>query len=323
MPCLPADDLDHVLTNTEGLWADLRGRRIFITGGTGFFGRWLCESFAWANQKLALNASAVVLTRKNRASNSVISFHQGGMRDFAFPPGEFHAIIHAATQQDFENNVEGTKRVLEFAAHCGAQRFLFTSSGAVYGKQPPEMTHIPEDYPGAPDPMDTRSAYGQSKRVSEFLCATAAQRYGFCATIARCFAFVGPYLPLDSNYAIGNFIRDALQGGPIRVNGDGTPYRSYLYAADLAVWLWTILLRGKSGRAYNVGSKFDLNIAELARQVAAGKRVEVAKEAQVGAPAERYVPSIERAETELGLRVHIGLQEAIRRTYAWHSKGLE
>jgi len=61
------DDLNHVLHYTKPLWEELRGKKIFITGGTGFFGCWLLESFAWANDKLKLNAEALVLSRNPEA----------------------------------------------------------------------------------------------------------------------------------------------------------------------------------------------------------------------------------------------------------------
>ena len=109
--------------------------------------------------------------------------------------------------------------MLELARARGTRRLLFTSSGAVYGKQPPALSHIPEDYPGAPPATDTGSAYGQGKRISEFLCGCYSQVYGFDAVIGRLFAFVGPHLPLDANYAVGNFIRDAMAGGPVRICG--------------------------------------------------------------------------------------------------------
>ena len=222
----------------------------------------------------------------------------------------------------FKSNLDGTRRVLELAGTCGAQKLLFTSSGAVYGKQPPEMTHIPEEYTGAPETTDTASAYGQSKRACEFLCAAAGSS-GLQAKIARCFAFVGPQLPLNANYAIGNFIRDALQGRSIQVNGDGTPYRSYLYSADLAIWLWTILFRGQSCHPYNVGSDEALTIAELAQMVkemvAPGVPVDIIGKFIAGKPAERYVPSIERCKSELSLQACILLPEAICRTANWYT----
>jgi dTDP-glucose 4,6-dehydratase len=140
-------------------------------------------------------------------------------------------------------------------------------------------------------------------------------------TVARCFAFVGPGLPLDANYAVGNFIRDALHGDAIRVNGDGTPLRSYLYAADLAVWLWTVLLCGVPARPYNVGSGQAICIRDLAELVARvvgnGTPVIVAKTPAPGVPPARYVPDVSRARAELGVRASISLDDGLERTVDW------
>jgi dTDP-glucose 4,6-dehydratase len=147
-------------------------------------------------------------------------------------------------------------------------------------------------------------------------------------TIARCFAFAGPHLPLDQHFAIGNFIRDAIGNTPIHIKGDGTPLRSFLYMSDLAAWLWTILAKGHADRAYNVGSDEAVSIAQLAQLVAAtlrpdGKgssslRVQIDGTAQPGAAPATYVPDISRAADELALRPTVSLAEAIRRTAAWH-----
>jgi nucleoside-diphosphate-sugar epimerase len=341
MQNLLASDLDHILNHTAGVWEELRGQRIFITGGTGFFGCWLLESFVWANDRLDLSAEAVVLTRAPEAFRSkapqlaghpAIRLHKGDICNFDFPAGEFSHVIHAATESSSKLNeqdplqmldsiVKGTRRALDFSVAAGARKFLLTSSGAVYGKQPPEMTHVPETYAGAPDTMDPRSAYGEGKRVAELLCAMYHRLHGVETKIARCFAFVGPYLPLDVHFAIGNFIADAMAGRAIGIKGDGTPHRSYLYAADLAIWLWTILVQGAPCRPYNVGSEESVSIAELARTVAGALRpdlrIDIAGRSTAGAPTARYVPATRRAGVELGLRPWASLESAIRRTASW------
>jgi dTDP-glucose 4,6-dehydratase len=168
--------------------------------------------------------------------------------------------------------------------------------------------------------MDANSAYGEGKRVGELLCSIAPQEHDLEVTIARCFAFVGPHLPLDAHFAIGNFIRDSMKGEPIKVK-DGTPYRSYLYAADLAVWLWTILFRGKACYPYNVGSDQEITISQLAGTVATtlgGSVASVASSAfRFNTSPSRYVSCVERARAELGLRCQISLEEGIRKTAAW------
>ncbi len=343
MPALATTDLDHTLEHVGDSWQALAGSRLFLTGGTGFVGKWLLESLLWANDQGRLGISATVLTRDperfraeapHLAGHTCITLLRGDIQDFPFPDGDFSVVIHAATVEatpaqpftTFTRDLEGTRRVLEFARTHGTRRLLFTSSGAVYGKQPPEMSHMSEDYAGAPQTNDEGSAYGHAKRASEFMCTLYARQYGFAALLARLFAFIGPYLPLNRNFAAGNFIRDAVAGGPIQVQGDGTPYRSYLYAADMAVWLWTILIRGVSSHPYNVGSSVPVSIEELANTIAnvASKdlTVNIAGVPVPESPRLRYVPSVERAWQELGLRPTVALEDGARRTYNWTAQNV-
>lgn len=337
-----ADDLEHILRHTGGLWDELRHGRLFVTGGTGFLGCWLLESFLWANDVLGLGAEICVLTRDpsafrikapHLANHSAVTLLAGDARCFDFPAGSFSHVIHAAAEPSARLNarsplllldtiVDGTRRVLDFAVACRARSFLFVSSGAVYGPPTCGLSFISEDYGGAPDPLDPLSAYASGKRMAEHLCALYHQRSGLETKIARCFSVVGPYLPLDGHFAVGNFLRDALAGSVIRVRGDGTAKRSYIYAGDLAQWLWTILLRGVACRPYNVGSDRVVTVAEVARLIACEfsppPEVRVERGASVNSLAGRdFVPSTERARSELQLDITRPLPDALRRTVSW------
>jgi len=339
-----APDLEFIAANTQGLWDELRGERVFITGGTGFFGCWLVESFCFVNQLLGLGAEATILTRDpeafaqkcpHLASDGAVTLDKGDVRSFSFPRGEYRYVIHAATEASAKQAAElplemlstiiaGTERTLEFAVTHGARKFLLTSSGAVYGKQPAALTHVPESYRGAPDPLDPTSVYAEGKRTAELLCALYHKPGGLECKIARCWAFCGPHLPLDQHFAIGNFIGDVLAGRPIQIQGDGTPRRSYLYAADLAVWLWTILFRAPALVPFNVGSEHDVSILELAQLVAAvlnpQTEIRVARQPTPGVAPLRYVPCVDRAHEVLGLNEIIGLDECVRRTARWYAE---
>jgi len=338
-----ARDLQHVVAHTEGLWDEMRRQSVFVTGGTGFVGRWMLESLLWANDLLALQVRVVVLSRRpdtfavvapHLAGHPAVTLLGGDVRTFDDPDGEYSHVLHLATESgpsldadpgpaSFATSVTGTERVLAFAASHGTTKLLFTSSGAVYGRQREDCERLREDYVGAPSPDDSKAGYALGKRAAELLCCAAAEESDVRAKIARCFTFVGPYMDFEASYAIGNFIRDSICREALELTGDGTPLRSYLYAADLAVWLWTILFAGDKATPYNVGSPDAISIADLARLVAGsvggGKAVHIAKGPPLSpALPARYVPDTSRATSRLGLKVEIGLEEAVQRTARWY-----
>ncbi len=211
-------DLDHILTHTRDLWEELRDKRIFITGGTGFFGCWLLESFVWANDKLNLNASALVLSRNPEEfekkaphlyQNRAIQFLKGNIQTFDYPEGKFSHLIHGTVYQHpadgklsnvslVNEMLTGTRRVLDFCVRANIQKMLLVSTGAVYGEAPSELEKIPESFSGSFDPTLGASAYHHVRRMMESLSVVYASENNFEAKIARCFSFIGPYLPLDA-----------------------------------------------------------------------------------------------------------------------------
>lgn len=330
-------DLQDILDQTTIVWPELKGAHIFITGGTGFIGCWLLESLKYANEKLNLGIKVTVLTRSassfekkasHLASYKGFEFIEGNVCDFASPLGEYTHVIHAATdasadlnennpRQMFNTVIQGTHRALDFAVEKKAKRVLFLSSGAVYGQQPWEMTNVPESWMGGPSCVDARATYAEAKRAAEMLCAIYQKQFGLEVAIARIFALLGPYLSLGIHFAAGNFIRDAMAGKKVLVNGNGLPCRSYLYASDLTVWLLHLLVRAESCKPYNVGSDESISVKELAQKTAetlADGEYEVLGAKDIGWNPGRYVPDTSLIEADLGLKRTVSLDEAIVRT---------
>jgi nucleoside-diphosphate-sugar epimerase len=335
------NSLQAIINNLDASKYD--NKKIFITGGTGFFGLWLLSALKIINDNGA-NLKAVVLSRdpsKFLKNNPLwlklnwLGFEQGDIKNFTFSPGSFDYLIHAATDtarkahenplEIFSDVVDGSRRALDFAVKAGIKRVLITSSGAVYGQQPSGMDRIPDSSLLACPTMRASSAYGEGKRVMEFLASAYYERYGIESVSARCFAFVGPGLPLNEHFAIGNFIRDALYSDIVRIKGDGTAVRSYLYGADLAVWLLKMLVSAETCSTYNVGSDQFLNMRELAELVvetiSPGKIVVTESQPALKNDLRSvYVPSIDRARNELALDVWTKLPAAIERTAHYYSQ---
>ncbi len=319
-----------------------RERTLLLTGGTGFFGRAILRYLVRAkSEHRDPFASVTVLTRSPEAFMTRypefselpwLEYLKGDIlsgMDSLLPGRTFTHVLHAAADsttgprmgaiERYDQIVQGTRNVLDFAMNAGASRFLFTSSGAVYGGQPVDMPRIPESCTGMGDPMLPENTYGVAKRTAEHLCALYGQKYAMEITVARCFAFVGPDLPLDVHFAIGNFIRDALTEPEIVVMGNGSPLRSYLYQDDLAEWLLEMLDRGRAFAAYNVGSDAAISIADLAHLVrdivAPNKPVRIMGDPLADEKQRNlYIPDIGLARKELGLDVRVSLTDAIIRT---------
>ena len=260
MKRLPIEDLEHIFKNTQDIWESFKGKSIFITGGTGFFGKWLLESFIYINEKLELNVKITTLTRNPEAFlmehpfykeyTNTIQFVKGDILTYDFNLDEkFQYIIHAATAASESLNKSnpllmmdtitiGTRRVLDFAITQPIEGFLFVSSGAIYGKQPWNHSHINEHDSFTININNSNSAYAEGKRIAELYCSTYFEKYNLPIKIARCFAFVGPYLPLDTHFAIGNFINNVINDEDIVIMGDGSTTRSYMYASDMSIAIW-------------------------------------------------------------------------------------
>ena len=338
------------MTKTFSATADfLNQSSLFISGGTGFFGRSLLRRIAVINKHINIKDSVVtVLTRnpdvflKNYPEFSEeqwLKFCKGdileGLAKISTEGKTYSHVLHAAADstlgpkmgslERFEQIVTGTKNVLDFAVKVKAKRFLLTSSGGVYGSLPSNLESFQESYMGMADPLDPSNAYSVAKRLAEHLSILYAEKYDLEVVVARCFAFVGPDLPFDAHFAIGNFIRDALIDSPIVINGDGTPTRSYLYQDDLADWLLALIDRGTSGAAYNVGSDQAISILNLAGLIkstlSSAAKIEVMGSSDTnGVIRNRYIPSIEKIKRELNVEITVPLSKAIELTTQKHFK---
>lgn len=318
--------------------SSVAGKHLLLTGSTGFFGRWLLALL----YELNLRGAGVEVTAVSRDPARFLVLHPeysectwlrwiasdtcnlysvpGRSIDFILHMAtDTSAVAHARPLELFDNIVGGARRVFDLAVQHDVGRVLVTGSGAQYGNVS-VCTKVDENYSGACRSNIKNSAYGEAKRVQEMLAALYADKYGLSVVMARCFSFSGPGLPLNGHFAIGNFVRDALYRPAIQLQSDGKTVRSYLYGADLAVWLLKLLLDGEVGDIYNIGSDQGISIADLAKKVC--DRIAPYKEVLLGtAPlggggGSFYVPDISKARS-LGLDVWTQLDDSIDAMAIW------
>ena len=323
------EDLLFISGKLLPLHNHLKNKSLLITGATGFFGKWLLLTINYLNEHYELNINTCALSRdpqkfiNSYPQFSQINFIKGDVREFKLDQ-KIDYVIHAATDADLASHIKnpgesediivnGMKNLLKQSQIANASRILNISSGAVYGKHTTPMgeeTSFNES--------EQENSYTLGKRECEILGNSFCDEHNVKIIHARCFAFAGAFLPLDASFAIGNFIDDKLHDREIKLTGDGSPLRSYLYAADLVIWLFNLLLRGKHKEAYNVGSDQIISIKDLAQNVAnifSNEDFIVSKNYE---SKNQYIPDIKKIKNDLGMDISYDLKTTIERTIRWY-----
>ena len=335
------DDLKRVVTPID--LSKLENSCVLITGASGFMGIWMTELFTYLRREQQLNVKLLLLAtdfgyaRKTAPhlyesdQNTII---QDDIRSVHELPANVNWIIHAAASPDLRVHnsqpihasrtiAQGTQTILECASRLPALRgFLNVSSGYVYGYHSEDEAVTGRRFEGF-DPNSFSTVYVEAKRYAESLCAIYRNQYRMPILNVRPFSFVGPYQPIDAPWAVNNFIGNVTSKQPIRIQGDGTAVRSYMYGADMAWWLLNLLISGEPGASYNLGSPEGislLNLAEKIRTLAASDVAINKGQPMLNSRKSYFVPNVDEVEREFGLELRFGLDDALARTIRWHNQ---
>jgi nucleoside-diphosphate-sugar epimerase len=276
-------DLKRIVSSSLP-WNRLSGKTVLITGGNGFVPAYMVETLLYLNDAANAGIHVIALVRNREkalrrlgllAERSDVAIVVQDVREPYTGPGSIDFLVHAASQASpkhfgvdpvgtFEANVVGTQRMLELAHKAKAEGFLFFSSGEVYGQPADPSRLVKESDYGYLDPLNVRSCYAEGKRGGETLCACWHAQFGVPAKVVRLSHTYGPGMESSDGRVFADFVADIVAGRDILLKSDGSARRPFCYLADATIAFFTILLRGNSGEAYNVGSGTQSSILELA-----------------------------------------------------------
>lgn len=355
-------DLDAICAGAEAELSAMEGSRLLIVGGGGFLGHYLVQAVLHWNRTRA--KTPVALTVWDNWIRGVPSWLEPlrseatltlGTVDITAPlPADmpdFDWVIHAASIaspiyyrlypiETMDANVNGLRSLLEYsrsqsAAGKALRGFLFYSTSEIYGDPTPDSIPTPETYRGNVSCTGPRACYDESKRYGETLCTAFAQVHGLQVTVARPFNNYGPGLRISDRRVIPDFARDIFAGRDITMLSSGSPTRTFCYITDAIVGYFKVLVRGRSGEAYNIGTESpEISMIELADRLVGfaaehlgyrGKviRAESEDPAYLTDNPNRRCPIIDKARTELGYEPVVELEEGLRRTMLWYRENTE
>ncbi|MGA9046338.1 NAD-dependent epimerase/dehydratase family protein [Sulfuricurvum sp.] len=318
----------------------LKNKQILITGGSGFIGIWLTHLVLYLNDTQNFNIKLYLIARNISdetsqiiANRKDVTFIKSDVRNLCEFPKDISYIIHSATSPDnrvyMSNPVEsmdiianGTKSVMENALHLEKlEKVINLSSGQIYGTI--DSHNIREGDFGKINSNSIAAIYPEAKRYAETLTNAYRSLHKLPTVQIRPFSFIGPFMDMNKPWAVNNFIRDALKFKHIRILGNGKPIRSYMYPTDMAIWILNILVHGKVGSAYNLGSNVGVSLEEVALKIKniIGSSVNI-EILNMNDNCSEFVPNIDHVRQELGLDITVDIDETLTKSINWFGKFL-
>lgn len=335
--CLQASSVQPEVRAKLGL------QRLAVTGGTGFLGTWIAETITALNDEYRLGITLDLYARNvndwaqkypHLSKRSDIRLQAQDVRS----PFEFsrntNFVVHAAGIPNnrvhssdplrvYQTTVSGINNALEAASQLdNLKRFVNVSSCLVSGTPNRPGPLAETDFFPIPSGQ-LHMVYAEAKRAAENLAAVYRSQYRMPISTVRPFTFAGPYQQLDRPWALNNFLCDALTGSGIRIHGDGSARRSYLYGSDAAWWTLAALVNGKDGATYNVGSPMAVTHLELVKLI--GEHVSTKPQvvlntvpSKQGMQDDLY-PDTTATQKVLGVNQTCSLDKTVDKTWRWFS----
>jgi nucleoside-diphosphate-sugar epimerase len=336
-------DIEQVINGYGIPWQQLEGKRVLVTGASGFVASHICEVLLCANQAFGIGSEILGLVRDTDGfaqrfsryldRSDLACIEQNLNLPLQMPDiGKVDFIIHAASKASpryfgtdpidiISTNIIGTRNLLEFARHHEIDRFLYVSSAEVYG-QPAKVPTSESDY-GYLDPTDLRSCYAESKRMAENMCTCWGHEHSLPTSVVRLFHTYGPGMKLDDGRVYTDFIRNVVERSPIQLLGDGSATRSFCYIYDVVAAVFLVLLRGQQPTTYNVGNDGGemsiMDFGETLVRLYPDRSSKVVKNAALAKPGylvssiDRTCPDITRLK-QLGWRPMTTIESGLRKT---------
>ena len=342
-------DIKQIVDNLSDISHKFSGKRILLTGGRGFLGRYFMEIFNQINERVLLNKMNVIvldnlITAGKEGSEipkykNIEFINHDVINKFQYE-GKIDYIIHAAgiaspyyyrayPLETLKVAIDGTENMLELA-ELNSAKLIFFSSSEIYGD--PDIKNIPtkESYKGNVSCTGPRACYDESKRVGETLCNIFHNLKGVHTNTIRPFNVFGPGMQETDYRVLPNFTSRIKANTPLQIYGTGNQTRTFCYVTDAMEGFLRVVLSGVPGESYNIGNPNpEISVIDLIKkmEIILNKKVKYdVVDYPDSYPADernRRCPDILKAKIQLKYEPKVDIDEGLRRFIFWSDKVYE